>query len=109
ARRLDVTDRQLVVGALQFLQAGDVGLLAPEPFEEPRHARADSVDVERGQFHGSGFSVTRGIGHPGPNPGSARPTRSDGALLSPPWKGGAGGGCAERALLWSHHEPPRSV
>ena len=33
AGRLDVGDRQRLVGAFQFLQADDVGLLALEPFD----------------------------------------------------------------------------
>ena len=50
AGRLDVGDRQRFVGAFQFLQAGDVGLLALEPFEQPRQARANAVDVEGGEL-----------------------------------------------------------
>ena len=51
ARRLDVGDRQRLVGALQLLQAGDVGLLPLEPFEQARHPRANAVDVIGGELH----------------------------------------------------------
>ena len=45
AGRLDVGDRQRFVGAFQLLQADDVGLLALEPFEQARQARADAVEL----------------------------------------------------------------
>jgi hypothetical protein len=50
-RRLDVRDRQRFVCAFELLQAGDVGLLTLEPFEEPRQARADSVEIVGGDLH----------------------------------------------------------
>jgi hypothetical protein len=51
AGRLDVGDRQRLVGAFELLEAGDIGLLAVEPFEEPRQARADSVEIIGGKLH----------------------------------------------------------
>ena len=48
AGRLDIGDRQRFVGAFQFLEAGDVGLLALEPFEQARQPRADAVEVVGG-------------------------------------------------------------
>ena len=56
AGRLDVGDRQRLVGAFQFLQADDIGLLALEPFEQPRQPRADAVDVVGGELHAAALS-----------------------------------------------------
>ena len=51
ARRLHVTDRERFVGAFEFLETDDIGLLAREIFEQPRHACADPVNVEGYEFH----------------------------------------------------------
>src|SRR5690349_1901466 len=47
---LDVADRQRFIGALQLLETNDIWLLTRQPFEQARHARADAVDVERGEL-----------------------------------------------------------
>src|SRR6185369_669109 len=51
ARRFDVGDRELIVGAFKLLQAGNVRPFAVEPFEKAGHARANAVDVERCELH----------------------------------------------------------
>ena len=56
ARAFDLADRQRVIGALQLLQAGNVRLLSFEIFEQARHARANSIDVEGDEFHALGIS-----------------------------------------------------
>jgi hypothetical protein len=43
ARRLDIGDRKRLVRALQLLKADNFRLLALEPFDQARQARADSV------------------------------------------------------------------
>ena len=44
--------RELVVGELRLLQADDVGLPLVEPWQQPRHALLDRVDVPRRDPHG---------------------------------------------------------
>jgi hypothetical protein len=44
--RFDVAAREAFVDGLQFLQACNFRLLAPQPFQQVRQARADAVDVE---------------------------------------------------------------
>jgi hypothetical protein len=46
AGRFDVAAREAFIDGLQFLQACDVRLLPPQPFQQVRQARADAVDVE---------------------------------------------------------------
>ena len=62
SRRLDVGDRQRLVGALQLLQAGDVGLLPLKPFEQARHPRANAVDVVGGELHASRLAAAAQAG-----------------------------------------------
>ena len=50
---LDIGDGERVVGALQFLEADDIGLFTRQIFDQPRHAGADPIDVEGGDFHGA--------------------------------------------------------
>src|SRR5262249_42789698 len=51
ARIADGLDRELLVGRLQLLQAGDVRLRRREPLEQHRQAGVDAVYVVGGAFH----------------------------------------------------------
>jgi len=51
AGRFDLGDRQSFVGAFQFLQASDVGLLTVEPLDQARQARANAIHIEGREFH----------------------------------------------------------
>jgi len=50
-------DRKRLVGALQLLEADDLGLLSVEPFEQARKPRADSVEVVGSDLHGVALPV----------------------------------------------------
>ena len=54
ARLADGVDRELLVGRLQLLQAGDVRLRRREPVEQHGQAAVDAVDVVGGDLH-AGF------------------------------------------------------
>ena len=51
---LDLPVGKPLVERLEFLQAGDVRLLAFEPSQQVRQARLDAVDVEGGDLHRCG-------------------------------------------------------
>src|SRR5690606_7365212 len=48
---LELPGREIRILALDFLEAGNIRLALVEPFEQPRHARANAVDVEAGDEH----------------------------------------------------------
>src|SRR5690606_16458836 len=60
ARRLQGLAGEVLVSGLELLQAGDVGLFARQPGEQPGQAAADAVEVEGGDLqclHASGSST----------------------------------------------------
>src|SRR5450756_1650737 len=57
ARRLDIGDREGLVGGLDLLQAGDVGCLLLEPFDQAGKTGLYPVDVESRDLHREGDSL----------------------------------------------------
>src|SRR5262249_2584313 len=51
ARELDGSQREGRIRSLQLLQAGDVGGLPLQPFEERRKPGPDAIDIEGCNFH----------------------------------------------------------
>src|SRR5918998_5019127 len=85
AGRFDIGDRQRFIGAFELLEADHVGLLALQPFDQPRQARANAVEVVSGEPHLKRRSSSRSRSptpHWGWSPGT--PRRRDPRRNRPP-------------------------